>query len=108
MAFEDTRLTPEQTELIKLVKLDRDIAYEGLNEFKRKYHSLECENMELKERIKKLETRSKEPETRNKEECFARGHDWLACGTFDNGRSQYGVYRCARCGENYDWQYDYY
>lgn len=39
--------------------------------------------------------------------CFLRGHDFVEEGSFDNGTSKYGAYRCVRCGKIHDWQYDY-
>ena len=39
--------------------------------------------------------------------CFLVGHDMIAEGEFDNGRSKYGAYECLRCGKIHDWQYDY-
>lgn len=38
--------------------------------------------------------------------CWFFGHDMVAEGNFDNGRSQFGAYRCLRCGYIHNWQYD--
>lgn len=39
--------------------------------------------------------------------CFLKGHDMVKEGSFDNGRSKFGGYRCMRCGKESTWQYDY-
>jgi hypothetical protein len=39
--------------------------------------------------------------------CWLVGHDFVAEGNIDNGQSQFGAYRCIRCGKNHCWQYDY-
>lgn len=38
--------------------------------------------------------------------CWFLKHDMVSEGNFDNGQSQYGAYRCLRCGRNHTWQYD--
>ena len=38
--------------------------------------------------------------------CWLFRHDMAAEGKFDNGQSQFGAYKCLRCGYNHLWQYD--
>ena len=38
--------------------------------------------------------------------CWFFRHDTIAEGSYDNGRSLFGGYRCLRCGYINNWQYD--
>lgn len=38
--------------------------------------------------------------------CWFFKHDMVVVGTYDNGRSIMGEYKCLRCGRVERWQYD--
>ena len=39
--------------------------------------------------------------------CFLWGHKDIKLTHIDNGYSQYGHYKCQRCGREENYQYDY-
>jgi hypothetical protein len=39
--------------------------------------------------------------------CFFHGHDFLLVYSEDNGRSQFKQYKCTRCSQEEEYQYDY-